>query len=639
MRHGHYWKQAGAKVAPANIVCFDTETWHGDKAECDGGEFHTLRLGCALAYRLERGKRTRTARVTFTRPADFFRFVSGRLDRRRPLWVFAHNASYDAGIVGLWEWLRANNVLVEKPAISGTLFYLRCLYKGCVLVFADTCNYYHCSLAELGRSVGIPKGAMPNQDAPDSEWETYCRRDVEVTAAGIDALIAFNRKERLGPWQPSIAGLAFSGYRARFMEHKILVHDNKPCLQLERGCYYGGLVETPRIGAVPDCPVYELDVCSMYPSMCQFDLPYYLEHYSERVGPQLVAKLRREYMLAAEVTIESLDTTYPKRLKTGTYYPLGRYVTCLAHPELCHAIDNGHVKWFHRVAWYRKEPVAREYMTHFVNRKVEFKEGKNKAFETLAKYYANSLYGKWGQLTPNWQEYGAAALATLEEKYGLPDGTLQEKYPVAPVLTSPESTRRFDEIGEPIPLRDYYGVTEIKVGESESRDSCPIMAATVTSYARVLLRGYQKTAGAGNWYYCDTDSIWVNTAGFQRLLASGAIRDNTLGKLSLKKIHWGLTVYGPKDYECDTARRLKGIRASAKPDGKGGWVQLHFPGAAAQIRLERKGGVFVARALKHLRRELTKCVLLPTGETRPLVFPVENPEAKQKGTAVCRNGG
>lgn len=635
MRHGHYWKLAGAKMAPANILCFDTETWHGDEAKVEGGEFQTLRLGCALAYRLEKGVRTRVKRITFTDPEPFWELVVSRLDKRRPLWVFAHNAAFDMGVVCGWEWLRETNIQVDKAAISGQLFYLKCIHNGCGLVFADTLNYYRCSLKQLGRAVGIHKSEMPTQESGDADWQRYCMQDVEVTAAGVDALIAFNRKERLGPWQPSIAGLAFSGYRAAFMKHQVLVHDDRPCLNLERGCYYGGLVDTPRIGEAPSTPIYELDVCSMYPSVCQYDLPYYKEGYSERVGMKVFDKLRKKYMLAAEVTIESPETPYPVRLKSGTYHPTGRFVTCLAHPELMRAVDAGHVKWIHRLAWYRYAPIAADYMKHFVRRKVEFKKADNAAFETLCKYYANNLYGKWGQMTPQWLEYGPEALAALEEQFGLREGLLQEKYPTAPDLYCPEAFRLFPEIKEPIPLRDYYGVVEMRVGECESRDSCPILAATVTSYARLLLRDYQKIAGEGNWYYCDTDSIWTNRVGYERLVAAGSVKQDTLGYLSLKHEHNRLVVFGPKDYECDTARRLKGIRAAAKPDGKGGWTQLHFPSAAAQIRLNKPGGVFVAEVLKHLRRELTKCVLLPDGKTRPLVFPLENPEGKN-GKAVCR---
>lgn len=628
MRNCHYWKLAGAKMAPSEIVVFDCETWHADRAAVAGGEFHTLRLGCALAYRLVNGKRTRIQRLTFRVAEAFWDLVWSRTSKQRPVWVFAHNAAYDLGVVGGWKVITGSGMSVEKAAVSGQILYIKCVKHKCGLVFCDTLNYYRCSLRELGKGVGIPKGEMPSQDAPDSDWEAYCRNDVDVTAAGIDALIAFNRKEELGPWQPSIAGLAFSGFRARFMKEKVLVHNYRAALACERESYYGGVVDCPRIGRISAAPIYELDVCSMYPSVCREPVPTVYVDHSFRVGPQVMAKLAQKYMLCGRVTVETYDYPYPVRGKQGTYYPLGRYETCLAHPELLHALHHGHIKWIHFLAWYRYSPIFREYMEHFVSKKSEYRQSGNEAFATICKYFANSLYGKTGQLTPQWQQWGGEALTTLEERYGLAEGTLTDRYMKPPDLYELEEHVRLPEIPEPLEVRDYYGCVEVKTGDSESRDSCPVIAATITSRARMLLREYQRIATSGHWFYCDTDSIWTDETGYTNLVNAGCVEDESLGKLSLKKKHDWLDVWGPKDYETNLVKRLKGIRAGTKPDDKGGWTQLHFPSAAQQIRTGKDGGVFVASVTKHLNRKLTKCVQLPDGTTRPLVFPTENPELK-----------
>lgn len=626
MRHAHYWKLAGAKCAPCEIVCVDTETWHGDRATAVGGEWHTLRLGCALAYRLEKGKRTRIKRIVFTTPQPFWELVMSRLNKRRPVWVFAHNAAYDLGVLDGWKFITGSDVEVEKAAVSGQILFIKCLIKGCGLVFCDTLNYYRCSLEAMGRAVGIHKGTMPDQSSPDSDWVAYCKQDVEVTAAGVDALIDFTRKECLGPWQPSIAGLSFSGFRARFMRDKILVHDRRDILELERNCYYGGVVDTPRIGEVRD--VWELDVCSMYPAVCRNPVPIYLKGDTGRIGVEGIKRLSQTYMVCADVTVETEDYPYPVRRKTGTYYPHGRYRTCLAHPELMHAIGKGHVKWVHHAAWYRHAPIFREYMEHFIGMKSEYRKQNppNEAFATICKYYGNGLYGKTGQLSPKWRQWDADSLQTIETRYGLAPGTLEDHYQNPPDLYQLEETIRLPGVPDSLEVRDYYGCVEVKCGEDESRDSCPIIAATVTSYARLLLRGYQHTAGSGNWYYSDTDSIWVSHRGKANLEAAGVVADETLGYLSVKKHYDWLRVFGPKDYETENVRRLKGIRPRAKPDGNGGWVQLHFPSAARQIKTGKCGGVFVASVTKHLSRTLSKCVLLPDGRTRPLVFPMEDPE-------------
>lgn len=625
MRLPHYWRVAGPGSAPSNILVFDTEAWHGHGENRQEDELQTLRIGCAIAYRLSGSNRTRKKRTTFFNPGRFWGFVHDRLDVHRPLWVFGHNLAYDLGIVGGWGLLGSEDFEPHRVAVSGGIFFMTGLLHGRPVTFCDTGNYYRCSLETIGKSLGFPKLDMPDQRAGDDVWETYCMRDVEVTAAAVDSLIAFVRDEQLGPWQPTIAGLAFSGFRSRFMTHNVLVHDHARALRLEREGYYGGIVDTGHIGAVPSTPVYELDVCSMYPSVCLQDMPTVHQGWTDRLSVGDVSGLLDSYSVLAKVAVETVERTFPVRLKSGVYHPTGRYVTVLPDPELREAMALGLVREVYEASWYTAEPVFADYMRYFTERKIEYGQGVNKAWETLCKYYANTLYGKTGQLSHGWCEWDHRAMARLEEQHGLPEGTLSRYGARPPTLYELEGHAHLPGLPSPVKVRDLFGVVEVQVGESESRDSCPAIAATVTSYARCLLRGYQRIAGAGHWFYSDTDSIWTDADGKRRLEERGCVSPGILGKLDCKAEHARMVVYGPKDYETDRVRRIKGVRAKAKPDGKGGWVQLHFPSTLVQMRDSTGGGVLVRRVTKRLHRQVTKCRVLPDGTTRPLRFPEEMP--------------
>lgn len=630
-RQAHYWRKAGAQSAPSEIVVFDCETHFGDAAKVDGGELQTLRLGYAMAYRLEKGRRTRFAELVFRKGSEFWAFVRKRLNKRRPVWVFGHNLPYDLGCVGGWKVICGAEYKTEKACVTGQMFFVKGSLNGMPLHFCDTINYYRCSLKQLGKSVGLAKMDMPEYAAPDEDWIHYCKNDVEVTALGLDSLIRFLRTNALGPWQPSIAGLAFSAFRSCFMKHKVLVHDYKPVLELERGAYYGGLVDTPRVGKVPAARVWELDVCSMYPSVCRNVLPTRLVNWSARMGLPALRRMLERYLCVAEVDLNTATDPYPVRLKRGTYYPTGLFRTTLAYPELTQAVGRGHVKYVHRAAWYEGVPVFEGYMRWMVDHKEKFKRSGDEAFSTLCKYYANSLYGKTGQLTPQWQEWGESSLRHLEGKYGQPPGVWEKWYDNPPDMYEIEETVRLPGMPESVPIRNYWGITEIKCGESESRESCPIIAATVTSYARVLLRSLQTIAGADHWFYCDTDSIWVDDTGKERLEAAGMVRPGELGYLDCKGEHQWMIVHGPKDYETDRVVRLKGVRATATRSESGGYCQLQFPSALVQLRDGRDNGVFVRHVEKHLARTITKSVVDASGGTRPLKFPLENPERVRRG--------
>lgn len=626
MRRPHYWRPAGAASAPANILVFDTETWHGVRAKVAGGEFQTLRLGCFLSYRLERGRRTRSHEGVFHTGEQFWRAVRDRLDARRPLWVVAHNLPFDLGVVGGWGLVLSARCAWDRICVNSGVTFLSGTLDGFPVRLLDLCNYYHCSLASVGRSVGIPKMTMPDQSAGDDEWVRYCRNDVAVTAAGLDSLIDYVRTEQLGPWQPTIAGLAFSAYRSRFLYPKVLVHDVKPVLHLERAGYYGGLVEPAFVGSVPAPRVSETDVCSMYPSVCRETLPRRFEGFSDRLSVRDITRITGSYLVIADVRILSARNTYPVRLRSGTYHPVGSYRTVLPHPELLGALRAGDVVGVYGAAWYSGAPIFREYMDHFLAEKVAAHTVGDAARETLAKYLLNSLYGKTGQLAHRWREWDSRTMSVLEDHYRLKSGSLDDYTTGVPVVYGPQCYAHLPGVPEPLAVRDLWGRLEVQVPEGESRDSCPAVAATVTSYARVLLRRLQGVAGSGHWFYSDTDSVWVDDTGLRRLDDGGCISPGTPGKLDVKGRFARMVIYGPKDYETETCRRLKGVRPAAEPVGPGEWAQLQFPGALAQLHDNRPDGVFVRRVVKRLKREITRCVVTPSGATRPLRFPKECPE-------------
>lgn len=636
MRKPHYWKRPTTSPMPSEIIAFDTETFHGDDVLREDGEWQTLRVGCALAYRLDDGKRTRQQELTFRKPEEFWEFVFSRMSVHRPVWVIGHNIAYDLGVVNGWKLLMSDEYVRDRWCVSGQMFYVTGRYKGLGLNFLDTLNYWHCALSKVGKSVGLPKLEMPDNEVCDGEWEKYCRNDVDVTARGLDTIIKFARSNHLGPFQPSIAGAAFGAYRTAFMQSSVLVHCEKSVLILERNAYYGGITEPNYVGKVPTDSVYELDVCSMYPAMCCRDLPIRYLGQSRKMSVKNILQLAENRIVFADVDIQDSKKPYPVKTKKGTYHATGTFRTALAHPELMEAIADGVVRYVHHVAWYVKEPIFKEYMLFFVANKINYHDKGDDAFENVCKLYATNLYGKTGQVTHQWRKWGREALQIIEQRYNLPEYALEYWYRRPPDAYHFDPFVKLPELPEPLQCRTDFGFMEIRVGENESRDSCPAIAAMVTSYARVYLRQLQEIAGKKNWYYSDTDSIWTNLEGYENLLKAGHVQTQTLGRLDFKKLHDWMHVYGPKDYETNLVCKRKGIRSKATSDGKGGWCQLQFPGALEQMRSGEHGGVLVKHVTKHLYRQLTRCVPLEDGFTRPLCFPSENPERVKERKTKCR---
>lgn len=614
---------------PSSFVVFDTETWHNIRAFGSRHELQTFRLAVACAFRYDRGAISRVKWLHTTDRGSVLSFILSRLSKRRPLWLVAHNLPYDLGAAGLWPILFREDTWITKLAVSSSVTWVKCTVAGLPLVLWDTCNYLHTSLESIGKTLGIAKLPFPDQSEPDGVWMAYCRRDVEVTVRAVTTLLDWWRQHDLGPWQPTVASAAFGAYRHRWMDQPVYVHDDRRALALERDAYYGGCVDTPYIGRVEESPVRELDVCSMYPSVCREDLPTRLVSYREGAVPVGWIERRGDHMVIADVTLETHDRTYPVRHGGKVYHARGKFRTSLADPELRVALSRGHVALAHRVAWYARAPIFKRYMEDVVSLKEHYSAIDNVAYSALCKLLAVSLYGKTGQTTPTWGAWGADTLALVAARHGLAPDALDYLSDHPPCSDETEWTYEIRDLGVRMELRQTWGVVEVRTGRVESRDSCPAIAACVTSYARCLLRRLQEIAGHGHWYYSDTDSLWVDDLGMGRLLSAGEVEPGVIGKLQQKGVYKSLIVHGPKDYEADGLVRLKGVKRGATRLGEDCFRQLQFPSALSQISRPEPNGVFVREVQKRLRRAVDRCAVGPGGWTRPYVFPQEAPRGKK----------
>lgn len=632
-RPAHYWRHASTLNLPTLVCAVDTET-KGRKSSGDTlGELHELLIGWACCYRIEKGKRTRERWHCFTKVHSFWGWLDEQLTPHRPLWLIGHNLAFDLGVLGAWQRFMRDDWLWLKYILDGGIFLMQGYHRNTKIILCDTFNYYKCSLKVIGKAVGMPKLDMPDRELPTSELSEYCKRDVQITCLGFDALIEYTRQNDLGPWGSTIASLAFNSFRKRFLSHDVLVSDNMDAIRLERDAYYGGLVATNYIGVCPSDNIYELDVNSMYPSVCLQRLPIRLVGYAENVAISEAKRLLESYHCFADCDIESHDRQYPYRENKQVIYPRGRYRASLPHPELVYALSSGDIRHIYRISWHERSPVFKQYMEYFSALKNGHESAGLDAFRTIDKYMMNALYGKTGQQSPRWVPMDDITITELSELHGIPESELRKHFPKNYTLRDFHETLTIQQYDLTLKLRDYFGYIEVDLGRYESRDSVPAIAAVVTSFARMKLRNYQAIAGPRDWFYSDTDSIWVSLKGLKRLMEAGEVRDNELGYLGLKAHARKLTIHGRKDYEAEiiadykngkwidreeTVTKLKGIKKNARKIGDATYEQLHFPKVIQQITSELDCGVLIKTAVKRLRRIVDWCQTTPSGWTMPL---------------------
>lgn len=651
-------------ASPGAFICFDTETLPEPYPSHDGAELHKLRLGVAVYFRLEKGKQTRREVFRFTKSSQFWSWVANKLHPRIPIWVWAHNLPFDLTVVEFWKLLEAGLFQLTDPEQEaggnqhdgkgrgwGKGFMLlddpptviSCKMSGVGrLILCDTLNYFLTSLKKMGEAVGHAKLDMPAFDAPDSEWWPYCENDVVVTEKCVVGLVNWVKENDLGRFRYTRAAQALSAFRHRFKMQPIEFHDEPDVRNLERACYFGGRLEayflgecvsspptkqqkrmfrSDPAGLTPRAPIYELDVCSLYPHVMRENcFPNRLLDSSFERGS--VGDWRRELGgdCCAVVRLVT-DNEYPVRHPSiGTYYPRGDYYTALCGAELDRALTAGDV--VECAAWsrYNLSPLFGPFVDYFWTRRAEYEKSGDTLYAELCKYIMNSLYGKFGQLSAEWVD-----------RQGLEPPTNWGPWIVDNRAAGTETEYRV--VG---------GNVQERIPRGELFNTSPAIAAWVTAYGREAIRNIREAAGRENCLYLVTDAVYVTQEGYDRLAAAGWIADRVMGKLSVKHVADSCEIRGLHHLTLGEHVKHGAIKATAVKIGKNRYREIRFQHLASILagrqdesrtgadtagdagvgagRLPPLPGVLVYPVEKEIRLSYTRGVQTASGWVSPLTI-------------------
>ncbi len=297
--------------------------------------------------------------------------------------------------------------------------------------------------------------------------------------------------------------------------------------------------------------------------------------------------------------IDTDDPAYAVRRKR-TIFPTGRFWVTLCTPELVYALDHGHIIKVDDCVFYDNAPIFRKFVGKFYTLRNDFRSAGVLSYEILVKYLLNSLYGKFGQKGEVWEKIGVA---------------LNEPARVEILFTTSGGGVR--------QIRYLLGEVWEMTGYQETYNSFPAIAAHVAAFARMYLYRLMKTAGAGNYFYCDTDSLIVNDTGLDNLRS--LINDTHLGSLKIVETSSRIVIRGLKDYSTDTKTVIKGIRKNAVQISDGVYDQQRWPSLKGLLRDSETDVYTITTQRKVLQRKYTKGILRNDGSVRPfeLADPLE----------------
>jgi len=569
--------------------------------------------------------------------------ASGSSADRASVVVIGHNVGYDVQVTGGVPTLQSLGWTFEMPYVKGPVYIWRATKNRRSIAILSSTNFYQTSgspdaLRKLGDTFSLPKlDDDPNVSQTKSvpKLRRYCRRDVEIARVAVLALVDLlahgdvhddGSRHAVGTWGDTLSSMAFKAYRYRFMPYPIDLHVEPDAEKLERDAYVGGRTEAFFIAHYAPLPVYKLDVNSLYPSVMISNL-FPTRLLGVRTGdlPAMIQTVETGGLVIAEVEIET-DVPCAPLKDVKLLFPVGRFITTLCSPELKVALQEGRLLAVGKWAVYDGAPIFEDYISWIYAQRLKARRKGMDAWDTLFKYLGNNLYGKFGQRREEWVK-------------------LREADPNRPsvgveTILGPNGSSWRE--------RTFDGWVWRSEAQTESYNSFPAVAAFVTSYARVRLWSLMNVAGnydptrptrkAGReFYYCDTDSLFASTEGYNRLLKAGEIHKDELGRLKIERIEEERAIFwGAKWYELGAHMRRKGIPASARgqwpdgtpvltEDGKPAVVYDGWPRLLTAFKEGNLTGFENRPVVKKATVEYSKGVVWADGWVQPLRYPLVTP--------------
>jgi len=591
-RFAHRIADVKSNEYPNHIIFFDTETKEHRLAS--GETQLNLFFGLAAYCRIAKSGRKDTQQwITFRSKRAFWRFVYDHSYEGQRLYLVAHNVTFDFKVTDGFAQMKRKGYKLTKLINAGTRNIWDFRKGKSTIVVLDNMNYFNSSLDALGESVGIPKLKMPAITAPFSEWETYCKRDVEVMIEAWRIWRQFLLDNDLGAFAKTLAAQAFNAYRHRFMPHEIYVHTNNTAVRLERESYHGGRTEAFFIGDLPQAPYYYLDVNSMYPAVMKTELyPTKLIALKTAMSIAELKGLLKSYCVIAKVEINTPENVFSTVYDNRLIFPTGRYITTLTTKELEYALYHNYVLRIISAAVYERKAIFTEYVDFFYTKRMQYKADSNPAFSYCCKLLLNCLYGKFGQRQEVYEK-----VAEVDD----PENKIWSEFDVAA-----DAYKTY---------RQVNGIVEVNTGFVEGFNSCVAIASHVTANARMKLWAYMQHIGKENVFYCDTDSIFTNQEGYEK--AKGLIDNQTLGALGVKGTSEILNIRGAKDYVFGQETVIKGVRRAARKVSENVYVQTRFEGLLGAWRHNRLDTQIISETTKHLSRRYRKGIVGEDGHVQP----------------------
>lgn len=565
----HYLRANHGEWTPPHLVALDTETRQATD------ELQVLRCWVASVIARPEGLSDMDTRKDAS--GDTARGLAAQLDAwsgsRPTMWVYAHNLGFDLAVTRLPVELCAIGWEVSDFAIDGRAPWLR-LSKGRKhITLADSWSWVQSSLQVISGIVGITKPPLPDDGDSAEAWLIRCKSDVDILLAMMSTLMDWWSTTGRGRWSVTGAASGWNAYRHTPTPFKVLIDPDEKGVALERRSIYGGRRAVNKVGSLTPGQYVEIDFSRAY-TVAAATMPLPIRRMrafdSMSIDDSRIANDR--WGIIAEVTIETDVPRWPVRESGRVWYPVGRFRTTLASPEIADARSRGALLAIHNGHSYQLAPHMETWARWCLDVADENTQGIPGVVRLAAKQWGRSVVGKWAQKRYTKIPLGFAPTAG----WGYEQAWMADTHVRASIV-------------------DMGGRRYMSFPDGDGENAFPAVLAFIESGVRVALGKAIDAVGSAAFVQCDTDGLLASVADLMRRARSDETRAAITRKgedflnviverisevtapftLRIKRTYSRVEVIGPQHVKLDGHRRYSGIPGSGEElqDGSiGAWV-------------------------------------------------------------------
>ena len=583
----HWLKQNHRNWSPRHVCFFDTETRTVPGTEPEVNELVLWYGRSVLRDRDDPTKREWKDAAGQT-GAELVAWVEVLAKRHDTTWLYAHNLAFDMMTTNLLMHMIKAGWEVTDFSMNDRAPHFRFKRRSKRLLVTDSFSWLPVALQTVAESLDMTKPPLPEDPDDYRGMVERCKGDVHILSTAILDLMDWWDRNRLGNWSITGASCGWSAMRHKMRPNSFLIKPEPEGLEHDRLAIRGGRRGAWRLGSLRTGSYVEVDFKAAHPTLAA-----YLPMPRQRGKWRDVGQLDERHILTpawgaiARCVVDTPEPRYPVTIGGQVFYPVGRFETVLAGPELQMAVQreelitllDGRIHWL---------GTGMQPWAHWVLRVQDGLEADSPPVARIAaKSWGRSVIGKWSARTNE-------VIATREHwcpDYDCITGWDFERGCKASWVT--------------------INGTEWQVAQDQwSESAYPAVLAWIESHLRVRMATVIDHLPADCLVTCNTDGFIIDgerlrldhARSTRRSAKQVSVRtavEHLCDRLSVhtwplelrvKHVFSDVNVLGPSAMELDNQRRWSGVRHDAVKVGEYTFESRLWPKLAWQFAQQDQRG-------------------------------------------------